>query len=132
LSWDIALDKTGDWLFSGNRDILPVDGPALMHQRIMTRLRIPRGTVIFDEEGTLGSNLKFALRYNTERAQREVPMMVNEALDQISNEINISSVTLSLSNDNRQLMVDISYSIISVDDEAEVSTDEERSLQIAI
>ncbi len=134
MSWDAALDQNGDWIFSGNRDILQVDGNALTQQRIMTRLKIPRGTFVFDETSDLGSELQFALRYNTDRAQREIPGIVQRALEPMSDEISVTSVTVSLSTNQRQLVIDIRYQHrVTEENTADVPSDtEERSLLFSL
>lgn len=81
MAWDIALDPaTGDWLFGANLDWQAVRGDQVVKQRIMNRLKIRRGWINDPTNGTLGSRLLEAARLPRERAIRELPLMVEEAL----------------------------------------------------
>jgi len=87
--WDIAISDLDDLVYSPNRDFLTVSGIELLHQRIMLRLKMKRGSWIFDDTKELGSNLDFALRMNQPEAMAELDTLVVEALDPIRDEITI-------------------------------------------
>jgi len=111
MSWDFALDgETGDWVFGPDRDYLSVTGNAILRQNILTRLKIPRGSFIYDEIGSLGSRLYDALRMTRDDAISEIPGIVREALAPM-NEIVVSDVqVLGDISESRQLLVRIMYS----------------------
>lgn len=110
MSWDITLDtETGDWLLGPDRDIEASSGVALLRQNIFTRLKIPRGSFIYDEDGTLGSRLHSAHRMTLPRAIVEIPGMVREALADMT-DVAVNDVTVSVSENNPgQLIVRITY-----------------------
>jgi hypothetical protein len=81
MSYDLALGPTNDLLFGSNRDLLGVDGYAIYEQRIRTRLKIRRGSWVFDTDKTLGSRLDLLYGRISEQAVGEINTFVNEALD---------------------------------------------------
>jgi hypothetical protein len=100
MSWDFAIEpRSGDFIFSGSGDIMSVEAEALDSQRVGIRLRIHRGTFVYDEEDALGSNLHTALRYSVERAQNEIPAIVNEALEPMR-DIKVMDVQVAISEDD--------------------------------
>lgn len=80
MAWDLALSDTGDLIFGPNRDLLGVSGQELDKQRIVVRCRIPRGSFIYDEDETLGSNLHTISRYTSARQLSLAEAYVQEAL----------------------------------------------------
>jgi hypothetical protein len=105
MPWDIAVDgETGDWIFDPARDILAVSGIALARQKIITRLKIPRGSFVYDEDGTLGSRLAELARGNVQVALAETPRMVREALADMP-DISIKNVYAYISEDDSSKVV---------------------------
>jgi hypothetical protein len=92
IPWDIAMSRAGDLLFASNRDLDYVDGIELINQRIITRLRMLRGSWLFDEAGTLGSRLDLVLSEDMPEAEGDIDGLVREALDPIRNEIQIRDI----------------------------------------
>lgn len=76
--FDLALADTGDWIFSANRDIAGATGENVIRQRIITRLRTPRGTI--RSSPLMGSRLHEVHKYDERRAIREIPALVQDAL----------------------------------------------------
>jgi hypothetical protein len=111
MSWDFAIDgETGDWVFGPDRDYLTVTGTAILRQNILTRLKIPRGSFIYDDVGSLGSRLYAAMRMTRDDAIAEIPGIVREALAPMS-EITVSDVqVLGDVEGTSRLMVRIMYS----------------------
>lgn len=93
--YDFAIDiNTGDWVFSGNRDIQGVQGNQVVAQRIYTRLSIVRGTWHLDPtNGSLGSRLETLFRIPRQRALLEARLMVEEALASMD-DVNLTNVTI--------------------------------------
>jgi hypothetical protein len=82
VAWDFARDgETGDWVFTPHRDYSGRSGDDLTKQRIAIRMKIPRGSFIYDDDKSLGSRLYAVMQYTEERAQREVGEIVREALE---------------------------------------------------
>lgn len=93
--YDFAIDiNTGDWVFSGNRDIQGVQGNQVVAQRIHTRLSIVRGTWHLDPtNGSLGSRLETLFRIPRQRALLEARLMVEEAVASMD-DVNLTNVTI--------------------------------------
>lgn len=83
MAWDLKLSENGDLVFGPNRDLLGVSGHELTNQRVILRLRLPRGSFIFDKNKDLGSNLYNILRHShglTTELTPQVTAFVREAL----------------------------------------------------
>lgn len=109
MPWDVALDlKTGDWKFAVNRDIEGVDDQFLDRQRISIRLRVPRGGFHYIPQ--LGSLLHEMLRYTEPRAMREIPTIVQSALERMF-DISILEVKVVPASENPEgvMSVIVSY-----------------------
>lgn len=116
MPYDFAVDpKTGDWLFSANRDIQGVEGEMVVAMRIRNRLRIARGTWHLDPtNGALGSRLETLFRLPRQRALNEARLMVEEALAPMD-DINLTNVVVTeLGVSGMKLAID--YEIIHGDD----------------
>lgn len=127
MSWDLELDPaSGDLIFAGNRDLATIDGDRLDQQRIGIRLRISRDSFPYDEDGSLGSRLRSALRFGVERARAEIPNMVMEALEPM-HDIRIVNVDVAVEkDDSRHLAIVIGYmKTLSVVDADEAEDDPE-------
>lgn len=109
MSWDFRLDReTGDWVFDGNRDMMGVDSDELIRQRIYIRMRIPRGSFIYDTEKVLGSRAYSALRFSTERNLRDLPTIVEEALEGMD-DISVTSIEVEADENDKRMDVVIHY-----------------------
>lgn len=106
--YDMALDTTGDWLFGPYRDLQGVTGPQLDVQRMMIRCKIPRGTFVYDESGTLGSELHEVLRMGAGGALPAVEAFVNDALEGMEGVV-INGVDVKFGSNNRQVIVTVNY-----------------------
>lgn len=80
MAWDLAIGPHGDLLFAGNRDLTGVGGHSLTEQRIRLRCKIPRGSWVYDEPRTLGSNLWKLLGVGRADVIENVDPYVREAL----------------------------------------------------
>lgn len=117
MAYDIATDpKTGDWLFSANRDIQHIEGADVIAQRIRHRLKIVRDAWPLDpSEGALGSRLEQVFRLPRGRIVREIPLIVQEALAPMSDEIDVTTVEVE-DVTVTSIRVRIDYAITSGDD----------------
>lgn len=104
--FDIALADTGDWLFTANRDIAGASGENVIRQRMITRLRIPRGVVRGNP--TMGSRLHEAHGYNESRAIREIPALVQDALAPMT-DISVIEVEVVPRTEETPLQVRVEY-----------------------
>jgi hypothetical protein len=112
--WDLAISQHGDLVFSGGRDWQFVDGEQLMNQRIINRLRIKRGSWIFNRDSTLGSDLDSVLGRASSQQLDNIPHLVSDALDPIKDEINVQSVNVT-TDELGTVFVILSYSLIVPD-----------------
>ena len=113
MAWDIALDKaTGDWLFDSRRDLEQVVGPEVDRQRIFLRCKIPRGSFIYDEDDSLGSNLHLISRHPSEQQLQDARGYISEALDGMDG-VTINSIDVKLTTDEETgfplLTADVSF-----------------------
>lgn len=116
--WDLAVDgETGDLLFSPTRDLLGAVGDGLTRQRILVRCKIPRGTWVYDEIGTLGSNLYRISRSPGSKQIQDAPGYVREAVADMD-DIQIHDVQVQPDENNR-LVVNLTYSPVVTDEDAD-------------
>lgn len=117
MAYDFAIDsKTGDWLFTGSRDIQGVAGDQVVQQRIITRLKIIRGSWPLDPtNGLLGSRLSDALHLPRQRAFNEIQLWVEEALSPMRDVSLIEVFADEVAADSRAMKVTIKYQILNVD-----------------
>jgi hypothetical protein len=83
--FDLAIDPNGDLVFAGNLDLMGATGDEVYEQRVVIRLKIPKGSWIYDIEGTLGSQLREIIRnarsYSADRASTYVMDALSPASD---------------------------------------------------
>jgi hypothetical protein len=85
MAWDFLRNgRTGDWVFAGNGDVAGISGYQLTQQRVQINLKIPRGTFIYDVDKVLGSRLYDLIRHDIERGVRDMPDVIREALENMS------------------------------------------------
>lgn len=108
MSWDIALSNQGDLIFSASRDIAGISGVDLIKQRIRIRLRLMRGAWIYDDTGTLGSNLHTLLSSTPDKAIQAAPAYTREALRGMD-EITVDDVNIGTT--DRSASVEVKFSV---------------------
>jgi hypothetical protein len=119
MMWDVALDEqTGDWLFSSNTDLQAVVGDQVVKQRIMTRLKMPRGWILDQTNGSLGSSLRALVHLPRGRLLNELPLAVKEALEPMD-DIEIKNVYIE--EGIRQATVHLEY--VTIDPTATTEVD---------
>jgi hypothetical protein len=109
--YDLALSENGDLIFAGNRDFQGVSGTPLIEQRIRTRMKIPRGSWVYDVNQRIGSRIHRALQQPPERAATEIPIYVREALDDMD-DVAIGEVHIDAAGRTLNLVID--YSITTL------------------
>ena len=115
--FDVQINtKTGDWLFSGNRDLQMVEGNAAVQQRIITRLKIEQGWLLDPSGGQLGSRLSEKLQSISTIAITEMDQLVREALAPM-NDIVVDEVSPEPDESGREINLHITYRIIGVEAE---------------
>lgn len=80
MPFDLAISENGDLIFSAIRDLQGIAGVGQVNQRIRTRLKIPLGSWVYDEDGTLGSQLYALVSSNPLEAQARAEAYVRESL----------------------------------------------------
>jgi hypothetical protein len=115
VAWDIELEaETSDLVFSPARDIAGVSGEQILRQRISIRCKIPRATYMYDVDGNLGSTLHLVPRISTPAQLEAAQGAVMEALEPMSDEINIISVDTVKTEDNT-LQVSVNFEPVRTD-----------------
>lgn len=112
--WDLAISPHGDLIFSAGRDWLFVDGEQLMNQRIVNRLRIKRGSWIFNRDSSLGSDLDSVVGRSMEQQLENIPHLISDALDPIRDEIELHDVAVT-TDELGGVVAILSYSLIIPD-----------------
>ena len=79
MPFDLAISEKGDLIIAGNRDLQGSSGTPLVEQRMLLRLKIPRGSWLYDEDKTLGSLAHQIMKSHPNRAY-DLPSIVQEAL----------------------------------------------------
>jgi phage gp46-like protein len=117
LPWDIALSQYGDIVLSPSGDFEGVNGPGLVAQRIMNRLRVPRGSWVLDREGDFGSDVDLASRnVDIEKAAQDVPALIRQGLAPM-NDIEVQDVTVRRTDtDPNALLAVITYTTTAATD----------------
>lgn len=108
MAYDIAISDLGDLLFAGNRDLQGIGGEAQVEQRIKLRLRIHRGTWIYDEDKNLGSSLSELSLTSPEKAEPRVNAMVREALRPMEDTV-VNNVYVGQTETDIWVMVEYTY-----------------------
>lgn len=141
--FDLALSPNGDLILAGNRDLAGISGADLVEQRIRLRLRLRRGTWVYDENETLGSQLHRMIGMAPEEAHNSVGAYVREAL-RTMDDINVDDVLhfhvnaegevgdVHDPNENIAVEVLVLYTIISDDENTTEDISEQRELRVSI
>jgi hypothetical protein len=92
MPWDIGLSQYGDLNFTAARDLLMVRSGDLVQQRMMLRLRLPKGSYMYNKK--LGSEMRSLLHVgNTAEQQARGASIVTQALRPMD-DLTISSITV--------------------------------------
>lgn len=120
--YDLAISEYGDLIMGANHDLAGISGSDLIDQRIRMRLMIRRGSWVFDDDGTLGSNLFRVIGMSPADASSSVLPLVREALRGMEDEISITDIqiayqnsdgVLSLSSEGaRSIVIIVRYNIV--------------------
>jgi phage gp46-like protein len=106
MAWDLAISEHGDLVFGGNRDLAGVSGIDLIEQRIKTRLKVPRGTWLYDRVGDLGSSLHTVSNMRPEHVITAAKGYTAEALRPLD-EIQVQEIQVDA--DGRGIAVTVFY-----------------------
>lgn len=137
MAFDLALSEHNDLIFAANRDLLGVGGVELVEQRIKLRIKMERGSWVYDINQDLGSNVHRALGKVYDLAASEIPTWVRQALEPME-DIQVHEVQMRQPVDNSQLAeIVISYEILTAPgettDAGDADTDvSELALQIPV
>lgn len=130
MAWDLAVSENGDFVFAAHRDLAGVSGTDLIEQRIRLRLRIVRGSWVFDTDKTLGSYLHQLVGMNPVKASGLAPAYVREALRTMT-EISVDDVLLSYT--DRDLTLEIRYHVLLSPGQPNAgATEQERSISVTL
>jgi hypothetical protein len=89
---DLEMSNLGDLVFGPSRDLKVVQKADLMTQRIMVRLKLPKGSFIFS--ATMGSDINALLRStNTAEGQARAVSIVTQALRPMD-DLRITSISV--------------------------------------
>jgi len=132
MPWDLRISQLGDLMFGPFRDWRTVSGPELLKQRMIVRLKIHRGSWLFDDTGELGSNMNLALRMNQPRALEEIPGLIEEALEPMSDEISIQDIQVILGEDEKEVVVLISFTEVLAPGQGSLPLLEAQSLRLVV
>lgn len=109
MPFDLLLSEHGDLVFSAIRDFQGIAGVGQVNQRIRTRLKVPVGSWVYDENGTFGSQLHTLINSNPNEAQARAEAYVREALRPMD-EISVDHVELDTSSGD--MIVNVYYRFI--------------------
>jgi len=110
MAWDLALGPTQDFIYGPNNDYLAITGINVIEQRIRTRLKIHRGTWIYDTDGTLGSRIDSVIGETYEKASSDVVMYVHEALNGMD-DISVTKVTTKPLNNEKSMLLVVGFTL---------------------
>jgi hypothetical protein len=78
--YDLAFSEHSDLIVSASGDAAGISGIDLIEQRMRFRLMLRRGTWLYDEAKTMGSNLHLVIGMSPEDAENAIGPLVREAL----------------------------------------------------
>ena len=134
MSWDLALASSGDLvftpgdlMFSPSADLQGISGTDQVEQRMITRLKIHRGSWTYDDDGSFGSQLFRLTSMTPQTATAQATAYIQEALRDIT-EIQVDEVRPVQIGSSLALIIDyhITEETISMSDE------NERQLEVVI
>lgn len=122
MAFDVRMNlATGDWEFNGLRDLAGVEAEQLIQQRVHVRLKVIRGTFMYDRTGTLGSRLVNLLNLDVPHGVEQIESIIREALAPMQ-DITITGITVNYAGDKsqnhpvldpRMVKATIEYTIVS-------------------
>jgi hypothetical protein len=122
MPYDMAISDHGDLILTAHRDIAGITGVALIEQRMKLRLRLNRGSWIYDATQTLGSQLYTLVGSPSGDAVSYVDAHVREALRDME-EISVEEVQVAQTEKDITLLV--VYHQELTDDDTQIPTDTE-------
>ena len=128
--WDIEISEHGDLVFAGNHDLETVEGTQVINQRIITRLRIRRGSWIFNRDSSLGSDLDSAMGRPQSQQLENFPTIIANALAPMEDEIDIQDIQIVP--ETRGVTAVIVYSLVAPDVPPDVSAQNTVTLLIPV
>lgn len=134
MSWDLAISAAGDLVFSPgdivfseSADLSGISGIDLVEQRMILRLKVERGSWVYDEDLSFGSQLTKLMSMTPTTGMVQVDAYVREALREIT-EIQVDAVNVSL--DGSSLVLIIDYHV--TDETASLTDENEQQLALVI
>lgn len=134
MSWDLALAASGDLIFtpgdivfSQSADLSGISGVNLIEQRMITRLKIHRGSWTYDQDGSFGSQLHNLTSMTPQMAMPAATAYVQEALREIT-EIQVDEVHVSKSGTSLVLIID--YHVL--EENISMTDENEQQLELVI
>lgn len=132
MPWDLKISELNDLLFSPSRDWQTVVGTDLLQQRVMLRLKMRRGSWIFDDTRQLGSNIHFATAMQEPQALAAIEALVVEGLEPISDEVEIIDVDIRETDSPITLEVVVEYRRILPPEQSETPMMENQFLVMTL
>ena len=119
MSFDLAIAPNGDLIVSAAKDLQGATGTAIIEQRIGLRLRLIRGSWMYDDRGSMGSNIQELFGSAPEIAATRVEPLVREALRTMEDEIEINQVVASPG--EKDITVTVAYRLLYTDETSGVT-----------
>lgn len=107
----MALTPAGDLIFSPSRDVMGISGTDLIEQRMMIRLRIPRGSWTYDDDDSFGSQLHRLMGASATAGIAQIDAYVREALRDMT-DIEITDVNISVNPITQAVTLLIDYNVL--------------------
>lgn len=100
---DLEISALGDLVFTGGRDLSVVQATDVMKQRMMLRLRLPRGSYKYNR--SMGSELRLALnRPNRPEVREHAASYARAALVPMQ-DMSIQEIQIEIGEDNPRAMI---------------------------
>src|SRR5262245_16609143 len=125
--FDLALAGSGDFIVAGNRDLAGVSGTDLIDQRIRLRLKLRRGSWVYDDAKSLGSELYTLSGQDPDAVTDMATAYVRDALRGMGDEIEIEDVVVRAGEATQpgEAIRDIVVSVIyTLSDDTDLETDQ--------
>lgn len=134
MAWDLALASSGDLIFtpgdlmfSPSADISGISGVDLIEQRMLMRLKLHRGSWVYDDDGSFGSQLYRLIGHNPNTAAAQADAIVREALRPMD-EIDVGEVHIMQQDTSLVLIID--YRVLDV--QVSAADENQQRLEIVI
>lgn len=126
MSWDLALTPAGDLIFSPSLDVMGISGTDLIEQRMMIRLRVPRGSWAYDDNDSFGSQLHKLMGASATSSTTQIDAYVREALRDMT-DIEITGVNIGVDPITQAVTLLIDYNVLD-----ETGQETEQQLTFAV